>query len=88
LYTDEIPFSSFSLISHWDFIDMIVNREQRPRRPESQDGRRMTDTLWDLAEKCWLKDAQTRLTSTEIHDTIARIMTNLPPEPPAEVSSP
>ncbi|KAJ7915070.1 kinase-like domain-containing protein [Mycena leptocephala] len=84
LYTDEIPFSSFSLISHWDFIDMVVNREQRPRRPECQDGRRMTDTLWDLAEKCWLKDAQTRPTSTEIHDTITRIMTNLPPEPPAE----
>ncbi|KAJ7907038.1 kinase-like domain-containing protein, partial [Mycena leptocephala] len=57
LYSDETPLVN---IAHTDFIELVFRLGVRPDRPEIEDVPRLTDSLWTLAEKCWLQDPKTR----------------------------
>ncbi|KAF7333378.1 Kinase-like protein [Mycena venus] len=78
LYTDEIPLST---IPYGDFIELVFRLGVRPERPDEDECPRMNDDLWDLAERCWNKDAKARPTARQIHDKIKIIMTQYTREP-------
>ncbi|KAJ6489906.1 kinase-like domain-containing protein, partial [Mycena sanguinolenta] len=71
LYTDENPLGT---IPYGDFIELVFRIGVRPERPEEDEFPRMTDGIWDLAERCWNKDAKARPTARQIHDTIKILM--------------
>ncbi|KAJ7456037.1 kinase-like domain-containing protein [Mycena galericulata] len=75
LYTGEIPMST---IPYSDFIELIFKFGVRPQRPEEDEFPRLSDGIWDLAERCWDKDPKARPSATQIHDTLQLLMTDLP----------
>lgn len=73
LYTDQNPLSN---IAHGDFIELVFRLAVRPDRPEIDEFPKLTDPLWDLAEKCWLQDPKSRPTAEKLHDMIMDIITS------------
>ncbi|KAJ7142948.1 kinase-like domain-containing protein [Mycena epipterygia] len=67
LYTDENPMSQ---VAYWDFLEVVFRLGVRPERPDPDDFPKLTDSIWSLAEMCWVKDAKSRPTARHIHDTI------------------
>ncbi|KAJ7907055.1 kinase-like protein, partial [Mycena leptocephala] len=63
LYSDETPLFN---IAHTDFFELVFWLGVRPDRPEIEDVPKLTDSLWALAEKCWLQDAKARPTAGQI----------------------
>ncbi|KAJ7920241.1 kinase-like protein, partial [Mycena leptocephala] len=64
LYSGETPLVN---IVHTDFIELVFQLGVRPDRPEIEDVPKLTDPLWNLAEKCWLQDPKARPTAGQIH---------------------
>ncbi|KAJ7627321.1 kinase-like domain-containing protein [Roridomyces roridus] len=85
LYTDEIPLMA---VPYGDFIELVCRLDVRPERPDEDDCPRLTDGVWDLAEKCWKKDARARPTSRQIHDTIKILLMARSAPPPRRPVSP
>ncbi|KAJ6528312.1 kinase-like domain-containing protein, partial [Mycena vulgaris] len=71
LYTDEVPLSS---IAHTDFVELVFRLGVRPDRPEIEDVPKLADSLWTLAEQCWVQEPKARPTSGQIHDRIVDIL--------------
>ncbi|KAJ7875054.1 kinase-like domain-containing protein, partial [Mycena leptocephala] len=67
LYTDEIPLTT---VPCGDFIELVFRIGVRPERPEEKECPWLNDGIWDLAERCWNKDAKARPTARQIHDTV------------------
>ncbi|KAJ7081005.1 kinase-like domain-containing protein [Mycena epipterygia] len=74
LYTDEIPLSS---IAFNDFVEVVLRMDVRPERPDAEDVPRLTDSLWDLAQRCWMRDPKARPSARQIHDTVAHLIKDL-----------
>ncbi|KAJ7873763.1 kinase-like protein, partial [Mycena leptocephala] len=64
LYSHEIPLVN---VAHTNFIELVFRLGVRPDRPEIEDVPKLTDSLWTLAEKCWLQDPKARPTAGQIH---------------------
>ncbi|KAJ6559779.1 kinase-like domain-containing protein, partial [Mycena capillaripes] len=65
LHTDENPMSQ---VAYWDFVEVVFRLNVRPERPEPDDCPKLIDTVWALAESCWVKDPKLRPTSQDIHN--------------------
>ncbi|KAJ7705640.1 hypothetical protein B0H16DRAFT_1439476 [Mycena metata] len=81
LYTDELPLAN---IDHTDFIELVFRLGVRPTRPDTDDVPKLTDSLWTLAEKCWLQDAKSRPTAGQIHALITDVIRETSAESPEE----
>jgi hypothetical protein len=57
-----------------DFVQLVVNMNVRPERPEHDQFSRISNSLWSLAEACWVKPPQHRPTASAVCDTIARLL--------------
>ncbi|KAJ7020515.1 hypothetical protein C8F04DRAFT_1050769 [Mycena alexandri] len=82
LYTDENPLLS---IPYGEFIDLVVHRGVRPERPEADEGREMSDELWEVATRCWASNTSDRPTATQVHDELASMISKphiAPPDVP------
>ncbi|KAK7006315.1 kinase-like protein [Favolaschia claudopus] len=79
LYTNEIPLFS---VAYADLFDLVARRGGRPERPDPDEGRTISDELWELTEKCWSADPHTRPTATQLHDTLKSMLSRSPPPPP------
>jgi len=73
-------------IDYDQFIQLVVNEDVRPERPDDDEALDMTDDLWSLAERCWVKDPLSRPSANIVCDDIR----GLPPVAPlpSAVSSP
>ena len=67
---DEIPLGH---VNHMDLIDLVVHRDVRPERPDCEEAPQLSDAVWGLAEKCWVKDPKSRPTVGVVCDTLARL---------------
>ncbi|KAJ6523841.1 kinase-like protein, partial [Mycena capillaripes] len=67
LYTGNNPLSG---IAHTDFIELVFRLGIRPERPDHDDVPKLSDSLWTLAEQCWLPDPTARPSAGQIHDLI------------------
>ena len=70
--TNETPLAGFNPASYVDFIKLIVEQDCRPEQPDEDEAPQMTDALWELAERCWQKDAKARPDINVICDNISR----------------
>ncbi|KAJ7727518.1 kinase-like protein, partial [Mycena maculata] len=60
LYADENPLSNIAIT---DFIELVFQMGTRPDRPDIEEVPKLCDSLWTLAEQCWLQDPKARPTA-------------------------
>jgi serine/threonine protein kinase len=56
-------------IIHASFFELVVCRNVRPERPDDDSAPQLSDVVWKLAERCWVKDPKSRPTARTICDT-------------------
>ena len=69
VHTNEIPLGH---IERPDFVELVVNQNIRPDRPDQDEAPQLTDDSWQLAELCWGKDPLSRPNIGTVCDTISR----------------
>jgi serine/threonine protein kinase len=69
IYTNEAPLGHVV-----DFIELVVQRDVRPERPEDDETPHLSDAVWALAEQCWVKDPKQRPTAIAVCDTISHLL--------------
>jgi len=57
-----------------EFVELVVSRDVRPERPEDEDAPQLSDTIWELAEKCWVKNPKDRPTVNVLCDTLSHLL--------------
>ena len=60
----------------------------RPERPDDEDAPQLSDAIWELAERCWVKNPKQRPTAGAVCDTISHLFNAATVTPPKPVSSP
>src|SRR6202451_2161312 len=68
---DEIPLGH---ISYADFFELVVRQDVRPERPDYEDAPQLSDAVWELAERCWVKDPKLRPTASAVCDTLSHLL--------------
>jgi WD40 repeat protein len=74
IYTNEIPLGH---ITYADFIELVVQWNVRPERPDDEDAPKLSDAIWELAKACWVKDPQKRPTAMAVCNTISHLLENI-----------
>ncbi|KAJ7467453.1 kinase-like domain-containing protein [Mycena galericulata] len=82
LYSGETPLVN---IEHSDFIKLVFQLGVRPDQPEIEDVPKLTDSLWNLAERCWLQDPKARPTAGQIHAVVVDIISEISMDSHGEV---
>ena len=81
IFVDDIPLSG---INHGDeFIELVARQDVRPTRPSDEDAPSLSTAIWELAEKCWVKDAKKRPIASAVCDTVSRLLESGVISPPA-----
>jgi hypothetical protein len=57
IHTNEVPLG---LVAPSDFIELVVNQNVRPERPNLREAPQLSDSIWLLAQQCWVKDPHMR----------------------------
>lgn len=73
IYVNEIPLGGLNYVQ---FIELVVRQDLRPKRPRDKDAPYLSDFIWRLAEKCWVKDPRQRPTAVVLCDTISQFVGN------------
>ncbi|KAJ7636249.1 kinase-like domain-containing protein [Roridomyces roridus] len=83
LYTDEIPLMTLQwVLQYGDFFLLVHKNDVRPEKPDNCP--RLTDGVWNLAERSWMKNAKARPTARrQIHDNIKILLMTVPVPPPS-----
>lgn len=71
IFAAEIPLGH---LPYQDFVDLVVKRDVRPERPEDEDAPQLSDELWGLAERCWVKDPRARPDAVAVCDEMTRCL--------------
>lgn len=56
----------FDDISRSEKVSLKVLRGDRPARPQNSDIRGLTDDVWGVVEKCWVKEPESRLRADQV----------------------
>ena len=56
-----------------DFIELVAKRDIRPDRPDDEDAPQLSDAIWELAKKCWVKDPKQRPTASVVCDLLSHL---------------
>jgi WD40 repeat protein len=74
-------------VNYADFINLVAQRDLRPERPDAEDAPHLLDAIWDLAEKCWVRDPKYRPTAIGVCDIVSCILdTAALPQPTSNLS--
>jgi WD40 repeat protein len=57
-----------------EFVELVVECNVRPERPDNEDAPQLSDAIWELAEKCWLKVPKDRLTASAVCDILCHLL--------------
>jgi WD40 repeat protein len=52
---------------------VVVRQGARPERPENEDAPQLSDAIWELAEKCWVKNPKQRPTASAVCDSLSHL---------------
>ena len=73
---NEVPLGN---VVYSDFIELVVKHDARPERPDDEEAPTLSDAIWEVAEKCWVKDPRKRPTASATCDIVSRLLgTNAP----------
>lgn len=81
---NEIPLGD---INYGDFIDLVVNGDVRPERPEEEDTPGFPDGVWKLAEACWVKEPKRRPNANDVCNTISKLLEGNPVTTPRRATA-
>ncbi|KAH9171467.1 kinase-like domain-containing protein [Lactarius sanguifluus] len=70
IFTDNVPFN---LIPNEAFIPLVIRDGTLPTRPEGND-KGLTDAMWDLMNRCWRREPESRPKMPEIRETIQNML--------------
>ena len=62
-------------------------RDVRPERPDDEDAPHLSDEIWELAEKCWVKEPKDRPTASAVCNTLSHLHNVTATLPPTFVPS-
>ena len=68
---DEIPLGH---INYADFFELVVRQDVRPERPDDEDASQLSDAVWGLAERCWVKDPKLRPIASAVCDILLHLL--------------
>lgn len=68
---NEVPLGD---IGYVEFIELVAEKNLRPERPDNEDAPDLSDEIWELATKCWVKDARQRPTAKAVANDVSQIM--------------
>jgi WD40 repeat protein len=71
IFVNEIPLGH---INYADFIELVVQRNVRPERPDDENVSHLSDAVWGLAEKCWGNNPLSRPTASALCDIISDLL--------------
>jgi hypothetical protein len=69
--TTDVPLG---YIPFTDLFDLVVDRNIRPERPDEEDCPDLSDELWDIAKRCWVKKPEERPDATTLCDEMERCL--------------
>jgi WD40 repeat protein len=55
-------------------VELVVRQDVRPERPDEEDAPQLSDVIWGLAEKCWVKEAKDRPTASAVCDILCHLL--------------
>jgi WD40 repeat protein len=85
IFANEIPWGD---IDYARLVELVVVRDFRPERPDVEDAPLLSDAVWELAGKCWVKDPKHRLTAMAVCDTISCLLNTVTQTTGQPISSP
>ena len=85
IYTNEIPLG---YVNYADFIELVVQRNVRPERPDDDDAPQLSDAIWELAKSCWIKEPKERPTAVTLCTTMSHLLETTPVAQPTQYASP
>ena len=68
---DEIPLGHLNSSS---FVELVVQQDVRPEQPDHEDVPQLSDEVWELAEKCWVKNPISRPTASAVCDIFSHLL--------------
>ncbi|KAJ3552242.1 hypothetical protein NM688_g4254 [Phlebia brevispora] len=71
IFSGQIPFGS--VISDHIFIYNVVSLQRRPKRPDRLNSE---DMIWNVIEKCWIQDRQSRPAAEEVVRWLQSLLRN------------
>jgi WD40 repeat protein len=60
-------------LSFSEFVELVVERGVRPERPDDEDAPYLSDAIWELATKCWVKEPKHRPTASTVCDSLSHM---------------
>jgi len=85
IFTNETPLGELAFSQ---FIELVVEQNVRPERPDDEDAPQLSDALWELVEKCWVKDPKSRPTANAVCNTLSDLLHTAAITPLTPLSSP
>ncbi|KIM73991.1 hypothetical protein PILCRDRAFT_715514, partial [Piloderma croceum F 1598] len=87
IFANEVPLGN---IDHANFIELVVRQNVRPERPDGEEAAQLTDAIWELAEKCWVKDPKHRPIASAVCTTLSHLSStpSIPRSTPISPSPP
>jgi WD40 repeat protein len=75
-------------VNYADLIELVVQRNVRPERPDDDDAPQLSDAIWELAKACWIKEPKKRPTAAALCTTISHLLETTPVAWPTQGASP
>ena len=61
-------------IDYAKFTEQVARQDVRPTRPDDKDAPQLSDTVWELAKRCWVKEPDCRPIATVVYDALSHIL--------------
>ena len=55
-------------------MELVVRQDIRLEWPDDDEAPQISDTIWELAENCWVKDPKHRLTVSAMCNTLLHLL--------------
>lgn len=55
-------------------MELVVQQDLRPERPDHEDAPQLSDGVWELAEHCWVKNPASRPTASAVCDILSHLL--------------
>jgi WD40 repeat protein len=60
-------------LSFSESVELVVERGVQPERPDDEDAPYLSDAIWELATKCWVKEPKHRPTASTVCDSLSHM---------------